>query len=166
MTRRSAGPRHHADSGAALLLAIGFVLMVGLISGGLVGLATSSLNNRHTLEILRNREYAADGAIENAISQVRQFTCASDNDSITDSSMNDVTIRVDWVNACGVAQITDGSLVSQRNVIFTACLDTGSPCSDTADPAVPVIIRAQVNFQEAFGGAVTKTYVQFWSVNR
>ena len=54
----------HKDSGAALLLAIGFVLMIGMISGGLIALATSSMNNRATLELLRNREYAADGAID------------------------------------------------------------------------------------------------------
>jgi hypothetical protein len=140
--------------------------MVGAIAGGLASLATSSLNNRNTLEVLRNREYAADGAIENAISQVRALTCASASGTTTDATMNAVTIRVDWVNACGAVQITDGSVVSQRNVIFAACVNTGSPCSDTAVPAAPVIIRAQVNFQQILGGAVTKTYVQSWSVNR
>ena len=164
MTRRTR-PRHE-DAGAALILAVGFVLMVGAITGGLASLATSSLNNRNTLETVRNREYAADGAIENAISQVRPMTCASASGSITDSTVNSIAIRVDWVNACGAVQITDGSVVSQRNVIFAACLNTGSPCSDSAVPAVPVIIRAQVNFQQALGGAVTKTYVQSWSVNR
>ena len=154
------------DAGAALILAVGFVLMVGTISGGLASLATSSLNNRNTLEVLRNREYAADGAIESAISQVRASTCTSAAGSIVDASMNSISIRVDWVNACGVVQGSDGSVVAQRNVIFLACLNTESPCSDTAVPPVPVIIRAQVNFQQALTGAVTKTYVQSWSVNR
>jgi hypothetical protein len=140
--------------------------MVGAICGGLASLAASSLNNRTTLETLRNREYAADGAIETAISQVRLLTCASPVGSFSDSTMNGVTIRVDWINACGAVQITDGSVVSQRNVIFAACLDIGSACSDTAVPAAPVIIRAQVNFQQALGAAVTKVYVQSWSVNR
>lgn len=154
------------DSGAALILAVGFVLMVGTVSGGLASLATSSLNNRNTLETLRNREYAADGAIESAISQVRVLTCTSAAGSIVDASMNAISIRVDYLNACGVVQGTDGSVVAQRNVIFFACLNTGSPCSDSAVPPAPVIIRAQVNFQQALTGAVTKTYVQSWSVNR
>jgi type II secretory pathway component PulK len=158
--------REHEDRGAALLLAVGFVVMIGAIAGGLAGLATSGVNNRATLELVRNREYAADGAIENAISQVRLLTCASPSGFITDASMNSISIRVDWVNACGVVQSSDGSVVSQRNVIFSACLNTGSPCSDTAVPPVPVIIRGQVNFQQALVGAVTKTYVQSWSVNR
>ena len=158
--------REHEDRGAALLLAVGFVVMIGAIAGGLAGLATSGVNNRTTLELVRNREYAADGAIENAISQVRSLTCASANGFTTDASMNSISIRVDWVNACGVVQSSDGSVVSQRNVIFSACLNTGSACSDTAVPPIPVIIRAQVNFQQALVGAVTKTYVQSWSVNR
>ncbi len=161
-TKRSRGD----DSGAALILAVGFVLMVGAISGGLASLATSSLNNRNTLETLRNREYAADGAIENAISQVRAQSCASASGSITDSTINAVAIRVDWANVCSAVQIADGSVVSQRNVIFAACVNIGSPCSDSVAPVAPVIIRAQVNFQQALGGAVTKTYVQSWSVNR
>ena len=165
--------REHEDSGAALLLAVGFVVMIGAIAGGLAGLATSGVNNRITLERVRNREYAADGAIENAISQVRLLTCASASGFITDASMDSVSIRVDWVNACGVVQSSPaaiepvgGSVVSQRNVIFSACLNTGSPCSDTAVPPVPVIIRAQVNFQQGLVGAVTKTFVQSWSVDR
>lgn len=165
MTRRRPR-REHEDRGAALLLAVGLVVMIGAIAGGLAGLATSGVNNRVTLEQVRDREYAADGAIENAISQVRLLTCASTSGSITDASMNSVSIRVDWANACGAVQSTDGSVVSQRNVMFLACLNTGSPCSDTAVPAVPVIIRAQVNFEQALVGAVTKTYVQSWSVNR
>ncbi|HEX3088766.1 MAG TPA: hypothetical protein VHQ23_08920 [Ilumatobacteraceae bacterium] len=166
MRRRSRRRPKGDDTGAALILAVGFVLMVGSISGGLAGLALTSLNNRNTLETLRNREYAADAAIESAISQVRGLTCASPSGSRTDNTVNGIDVRVDWVNACGAVQIADGSVVSQRNVIFAACLSTGSPCSDTAVPAVPVIIRAQVNFQQTLGGAVTKTYVQSWSVNR
>ena len=162
------------DRGAALILAIGFVVVIGAISGGLAALATSGLNNRNTLELVRNREYAADGAIEKAISQVRPLSCSPATGSIVDSTINGVSIRVDWINACGVvlrgdrgttatASAWDGSVVFQRNVIFSACVDP-SP-SSACDPA-KVIIRAQVNFQQGLVGAVTKTYVQSWSVNR
>ncbi len=158
------------DSGASLLLAIGFILMVGVMSAGLVGLATSSLNNRATLSVLRNREYAADGAIEQAIAQVRVLTdaavasgaspCSPPNTPISDT-LTGLTMRVEWVQACGVVQATDGTVVGQHNVIFSACADVGTPC----DPA-QVIVRAAVDFQQASGGVVTKTYVQSWSVNR
>ncbi len=158
--------RYHEDSGAAMLLAVGFVLMISAVAGGLASLATSSLNNRHTLELVRNREYAADGAIENAISRMRlKTTCAVETGSIRDE-MNGAEIRVDWVSSCGTVQSSDLSDVAQRNVIFSASVCTASQCSDTLIPAGPVIIRARVNFQEDVSGAVTKTFVQSWIVNR
>lgn len=165
MTRERPRPQH-TDSGAALILAIGFVLMVGAISAGLAGLATSSLNNRTTLVGVRNREYAADGAVQQAIAQVRAAggsplaACASATGSMV-ATLNSVAIRVDWKNACGVVRATDGTVVAQHNVIFTACDSTGAACVDST-----LIIRAQVNFQQAGSGAVTKTFVQSWNVNR
>ena len=159
MKRRPA--RQHRDSGAALLLAVGFVVMIGAITGGLAAVATSSMKNRSQLELVRDREYAADGAIETAIGQARTSTSASVGGPTFDT-LNSVAIRVDWVNSCGVVQSSDGTVVAQRNVVFSACVGTvAAPCL-----ATDVIIRAQVNFEQATGTAVTKTYVQSWSVNR
>jgi type II secretory pathway pseudopilin PulG len=155
--------RYHEDSGAALLLAVGFVLMISAVAGGLTALATSSLNNRQTLEQLRNREYAADGAIESAVSQARVQPCSSGSGFIVDGTMNGVSIRVDWVNSCGLSVTSsDGTPVAQRNVLFSACENdtTGAVCAENK-----IIIRARINFEESSTG-VTKTRVQAWSVNR
>jgi hypothetical protein len=167
MTRQRPRPQHQ-DSGATLILAIGFVLMVGAISAGLASLATSSLNNRTTLELVRNREYAADGAIEEAISRVRlaagralAVDCSAGGNFVDLAMLNGIAIRVDWRNACGVVRGSDGTVVAQRNVTFSACENSGAACVDTT-----VIIRAQVNFQQDSTGAVAKTTVQSWSVNR
>jgi hypothetical protein len=165
VTARRAHPQNR-DAGASIILAIAFVVMIGAISAGLAALVTSSLNNRGSLELVRDRQYAADGAIEHAISQVRLepgpslAACASAPDSLVDT-LNGITIRVDWLNACGVVRGSDGTVVAQRNVIFSACLDPGVEC-----PNVDVIVRAQVNFERAASGAVTNTFVQSWSVNR
>ena len=154
------------DTGAALILAIGFVVMVGSIGAGMAALVTSSLNNRVTLEQVRNRQYSADGAITEAISIVRSEvggaldSCTSAGGSAVDT-MNHVATRVDWINACRTVVDASGNVVAQRNVIFSACEDTGSPCV-----APNVIIRAQVNFQQAETGTVTKTFIQSWSVDR
>lgn len=158
MWRRGNRPNHQ-DSGAALLLAIGFVVMVGAIGGGLAALATSGMNNRNTLELVRNREYAADGAIEDAIAQVRGFTCATPGASISGPSMNAVAIRVDWVNSCVLVADSNGTPIEQRNVIFSAFCKTPT---DATCNITDVIIRAEVNFQDA----PAKTFVQSWSVNR
>lgn len=164
--KRSGITHRDGDRGAALILTIGFVVMVGAISAGLAALVTSSLNNRGTLEVVRNRQYAADGAIEEAITRVRfqggapLTACSSPDGSIVDT-LNGIAVRVDWHNSCGAVTASDGSIVAQRNVIFTSCPNIGSVCA-TAN----VIIRAQVNFEQAGSGAVTKTFVQSWSVNR
>lgn len=155
----------HSDSdrGAALILAIAFVVMVGLISGGLAAMVTSSLNNRNALELVRNRQYAADAVVEQAITTVRAQSgtplalCSTAAGSMVET-FNGVAIHVDWRNACGVVQGSDGTVVAQRNVIFSACPNTGSACTEAA-----VILRAQVNFEQS-SGAVTRTYIQSWSV--
>ena len=151
------------DSGAALILAIGFVVMIGAISGGLAALATTSLSSRTTLETVRDREFAADGVIEQAITQVRLLNCSSPNSSVL-GTLNQVPIRVEWVNACDPTSVhsSDGISYAQRNVIFTACVDPGGGAACLAEN---VIIRAQVNFEPA-AGTVTKTYIQSWNVNR
>ena len=139
--------------------------MIGSIAGGLAGLVTSSMNNRITLTQQRDRQYAADAAVEEAIALVRQMKQntgeACDVGAGTNSSkLNNVAIRVDWVNACTMVRGADGSIVAQRNVIFTACPDSADACVDEA-----VIVRAQVNFEQGLGGAVQRTSVQSWSVN-
>ena len=143
-------------------MAIGFVLMVGSIGAGLAGIATTSLNNRNTLEVVRNREYAADGAVEEAIANVRAAqTCTPSSGSLVDLSI--VTsggIRVDWLTVCPTVASSDSTTYPQRNVIFSACENTGTTCDPTK-----VIVRAQVNFEPA-AGMVTKTFVQSWSVKR
>ena len=86
-------------------------------------------------------------------------SCSSSG-GFTTSTLNGSTIRVDWRTACTVVRGADGVVVSQRNAVFNACPDTGSACATDA-----VIIDAQVNFEQAATGAVTKTYVQSWSVS-
>lgn len=159
--------RRTDDTGAALILAIGFVLMIGAISAGIAALVTSSVNNRGSLELVRNRQYAADGAIETAITQVRQtsgFTfadCTADTGSTTDT-LNGVAVRVEWISACRLVRGSDGAALAQRNVVFSSCVNLAAACLD-AD----VLIRAEVNFQQnGVGGPVTMTYVQSWSVRR
>lgn len=142
-------------------MAIGFVLMVGSIGAGLAGIATTSLNNRNSLEVVRNREYAADGAVEEAIAKVRATqTCTPSSGSVLDTSIVATGIRVDWLTVCPTVMSSGSTAYPQRNVIFSACENTGTTC----DPA-KVIVRAQVNFEPA-AGTVIKTFVQSWSVKR
>ena len=159
-------PGDDSDRGAALIIAIGFVLMIGAITAGLSSLVTSSMNNRISLQAVRDREYAADGAVEDAVVDVRgrmdagTIAC-SDTGGSTTSTVNGVAIRVDWQPACEALLGTEGLVVVQHNVVFGACLDVGVDCL-----AADIIIRAQVNFQRDASGIVSHTFVQSWSVDR
>ncbi len=159
-------PHRHRDRGTALLLTIGFVVMIGAIGGGLAGLVTSGLNNTVTLERLRDRQYAADGAVEQAIAEVRaqmetRDPCVEGAAGAVPTVLNGVSIRVDWSGACGVVQGEPGSIFLQRNVVFRACVDVGEPCTpDTT------IVTAQVNFEQGDSGPVRSTVIQSWSVDQ
>lgn len=160
--RRRAAER---DRGASLIVAIGFVMMIGAITAGLSALVTSSMNDRVSLTTVRNRQYAADAAVESAVAQVRsqydgRVSCTAAAGSAS-TTTNSIAIRVQWTSACTAVRTADGTPVTQRNVVFTACPDAGAACAEAE-----VIVRAQVNFERTATGAVTRTYVQSWSVNR
>jgi Tfp pilus assembly protein PilX len=159
--------RTRADErGAALVLAIAFMVVIGAIAMATLSLITSGLNNRRTLDDVRDREYGADAAIEYAIAHVRTKDSPTGGPGIESCSaglpasysIGGANYHVDCQNA--LASTLDGFV--QRNVIFIACKGT-STCTTSNE-----IIRAQVNFQAIGGGAapvvVTRTWVQSWSV--
>ena len=149
------------DEGAALLLAIGFVLLVSAISAALAALIMTNSRTGEVLDSVRNRQYAADAAIQDAIVRIRLLDRATPPTCAFTSTFNEFDIRVDCGNALSVVGTGDNEVLSQRNVIFVACRDTGNPCSDEE-----IIIRAQVNFEQRYFDDVTKTFIQSWSVNR
>ena len=77
MTRTSRTDRPvRGDRGATLIIAIGFVVMIGAIAAGLSSLVVSAMGDRFILAELRDRQYAADGAIELAVAHVRSLDAA------------------------------------------------------------------------------------------
>lgn len=154
------------ERGASLVLAIVFMVVVGGIVGGTLAMVSSGLKNRVKLDEARDREYAADAAIEYAIAQVRTTGASGPGLSscgtpLTYTPEAGNTMRVDCTN---VPTLTFGGLL-QRNVVFNACVASlGAPCNDANS-----VIRAQVNFETTGGGTsvvTTRTWVQSWSVNK
>jgi hypothetical protein len=160
---------HQNDEGAALILVLGFIVFVSAITAGLLGYISTTVSHRVPLDAIRAREYAADGGVEYAITQVRglpqpgQSCPLGSGVSYTPPTLNAVTIRVDCLD---VSQpVHSGIYVFlQRNVVFTAC-EGVAPCTDAT-----TIVRAQVNFEapvvQSGPAVITRTYVQSWSVNR
>jgi hypothetical protein len=174
--RRACVRTHRSERGASLILAIVFLLVIGGIGGAVTASVTSGVKDRRALDRLRDQEYAADGAVEYAIAQVRQIplpggpglspcgpTATPFNYFLPpDTLNNNVKFRVDCLNQPTFYTAATPPLL-QRDVVFTACVDHGTPCNDNT-----TIIRAQVNFQARDAGSVltvTRTWVQSWSVN-
>ena len=157
------------ERGASLVLAIVFMVVVGAVGGGVLASISSGVQSGAQLATARNREYAADAAIETSIARVRRLNasasaaisppaCGSDP-TYTFEANPSVAIHVDCTNAPTVAGLASGALALQNDVIFIACL--AAVASPTC-PATNTIINAEVNFQP---GSPVTTYVLSWSVN-
>ena len=155
------------ERGASLVLAIAFMVIIGAIAMATLSMTTGGLNNRRSLDRVRDREYGADAAIEFAIANVRTLNSANGGPAVESCSsalpasysVGGRNYHVDCENAPAVT--FEGLL--QRNVIFTACEGTAT-CT-----AANEIIRAQVNFETIGSGTapivVGRTWIQSWSVN-
>ena len=153
------------DRGAALIIAIGFVVMIGAIAAGLTSMVTSGVGNRIALERLRDRQYAADGAIEDAVATMHvsldagRVTCG---DAWAQSAnLNGVDIRVESAVTCNAVLAGDGFPVVQTSGSFVACDDRRAACDDRE-----IVVRALVAFEADSAGRVVGTSVRSWSVLR
>ncbi len=165
------------ERGAALVFAIAFMVVIGAISAATLSSITSGLHNRTTLDVVRNRQYAADAGVEQAIAAARGsvaswsattnaaapqnrlqtfLNSANCGGSHNYPKLNGVYIQVD----CKPAPALHNGYF-QFNGIFSAAVCTNSACNATESTAV---VRAEINF-DISGGTVTRTYVQSWSVN-
>jgi type II secretory pathway pseudopilin PulG len=153
--------RQRDERGASLVLAIAFLVVIGALTAATLSSISTGLQDRVVLDKARNREYAADAAIEQAIATERTLApglsdCTSAFPQVT---TNNISIRVNCKNAW--VPTFRGFL--QRDVVFIACEVVGTTNCGAA--STPVIIRAQVYFEGTQTGPVTGTYIQSWSVN-
>src|SRR5262249_36591514 len=138
--------RRRDERGAALILAIGFIVIGTAIGAGVITMVSSGLHDRVILDNARNREYPADRPTQQAIVQIRQVTPTAGYPgpafapcpAIPPHSLNGITIHVDCVGAPG--RTRSGYL--QQNVVFTACLN--SDVSGGSCPSSKIITRAQI----------------------
>lgn len=172
------------ERGASLILAIAFMVVIGMISSAILSTISSGLHTRTALDSARDRQYAADGAIEFAVASIRArpsaasyrgpafapcgpggppFATAPFYHSLTEEG-TPIRIRVDCT---GEPTFTFGSLFLQQNVLFSACVPA-NPDVLCGGPTTPIIIRSQINYQTVAAGSVLqiqRTWIQSWSVN-
>jgi hypothetical protein len=165
---------HRDEQGAALILAIVFLVIVGgIVAAGLSSI-TSGLNDRNILDAARQREYSADSAIDFAIATVRTMPAPTVFSGPGYTPCGPYSYELNSINGnvypkmrvdCTPAGTTSLSGFQQRDVVFAACIDVGQACGG---PSAPIVIRAQVNYEAAGTDAsyqVTHTWIQSWSVN-
>ena len=163
-THSSSSGSDTGDRGAALIIAIGFMVLVGFIVGGLASLITSGVGDTVALKNARNRQYAADAAVQQDIVQLRTALVSNANPSWctsahTYSDTGAPSIKVACTSPTFGLTFANGVIYAKRNVTFLACTDTVATC---ADGSPTLTLRAEVDFSKV-GSAIT-TYVQSWSV--
>ena len=150
-------------------MALAVMLAVGGILGGLITLLNTSNKVAVSLQASRNRQYAADAAVEQAIRVVQAGperglignTCSGAGAFTPPiGAINGYTIRVDCRGVPSPRLDTLNRIIIERNVLFLACVANGAtPCDEATS-----IIKAKVNFPTNAAGIVTGAFVQSWSV--
>ena len=135
-----------SESGASLILALAFVLVVGMVLVPLVSLAGSNMISTSNLRAERSLEFAADAAMDGAIAAVRHhaptISCPSfPGGSSSGLKLDGATIEVQCLEAP-----PSGLNPFGRYVEFDACVfktaETWSTCQSNA------VVRAQVSFDD------------------
>ena len=143
--------RRHGEEGAALELALLFMIATSLIVTVLLGFSSTSSRATVVTRTTRGTDYDSDAAMQAAIATVRVGTCASFTPSFTLNNPN--ALRVD----CN----TTGAVVgSQRHLVFSVCPSTvlTVPCPDGS-----TLLRAEVIFYDDGGVVGRAVAVLAWS---
>ena len=155
MIRRTTALRKRSDTGAALILAVVFVLGVGTVLVPLGSLAGSNMISTSNLQSERSLELSSDAVMDGAIETVRHeaptTSCPTfPGGSSTGLTVNGLSIEVQCIEA--PASILDPF---GRHVEFDACVaqtgETFSTCQSTA------VIRSQVSFDDLAAGCSSFT---------
>lgn len=153
------------DRGAALIVAIAFMVMIGAVAAGLSSMVTSGVANRIALDELRDRQYAADGAVETAVVAMRSAIDAAAvgcGSARTDrSELDGIRVRVDSQATCVAVVAADGLPVRRIVGDFHACVDDAAICTPERS-----IVSARLTFELDARGIVVSTSVTSWSVLR
>jgi hypothetical protein len=142
-----AAPTRHDEAGQVLLLAMAFIMFVGVIGVALLGYATTSLRATIKLRDVRDSEFAADGAVDGAINALRSDSLlVTPTDPCFTAHLNGQDV---YVTCSGVVP---------GDVILSACLASVPPPCQGSDP----LLVAKV----VFSAPGPNVAVESWSVRK
>ncbi len=147
------------EEGAALIICLAFLTFAFLIVGALLNMSYTSLRATSKLKIVRNTDYDADAAMEQAIATIRVDPARGYFNACP-------SIDVPALNNVGSGMRVDCTAllkpVFQREVILSVCpaSEKTKPCPDDKS-----LLQARVSYYDdkTFGRAAL---VQTWSANR
>lgn len=150
MTRGSPQPVRRSDSGAALILALAFLLGIGAVLVPLVSLAGSNMINTSNLQTQRGIEFSADAIMDGAIQTVRHEPPTTSCPTFPGGSTPSLTVDGTSMEVqCSEAPVSDLDPFG-RNVEFDACV--AQPAEIWATCQANAVIRAQVSFDDLAPG--------------
>jgi hypothetical protein len=158
--RRFADAREESDeTGAILILAIAFLLVVSLIVTGLANWTTDNLDNTLQFQSAGSKLYAAEGATQVALRAARYtfptntlstgYLCPGETTPLV--SVNGIYVQ-DWCVTV-IPPVNLGGVTVSREVTLTACeLPTATSaltgaCTVGGKP-VPILLTAVVDFDD------------------
>jgi hypothetical protein len=140
------------ESGAVLILALIFLLVVGMVVGSLASWATNDLNNTAKFTSARTVQYSVSGATENAIQNMRYTPLFSTQLNTTAASPSycwgtsaPSAVTIDNLNvAVWCSTVWTPTSAATRVVTFSACPVTSSETA--ASCAAAPTLQAVVTF--------------------
>lgn len=132
------------DGGAVLVLALLFVLIVGLVGGAIASLASTNLADTSVLGGDQSQSYAAQSAVQVAIDDLRAPTTLSATPGYGGTACPTTTVSVPAAGPAGAAQqvtVLCAFGVSpqqyERTIVFAGCLSSTSCLAAGPDPSHP-----------------------------
>ena len=172
--------RPRGDDGAILVLAVLFILVVGLIGGAVVAYAGTSLASTSQLQGGRAQSYAAESVVQVAIENVRGldtytnapgYNGSSGNPSGNPCPSTTLTVQENAVNGAGtnvpiqvLCAVGKAPLPFQRSITFVACPASASasscltvPSLFTPVPGTAALVVASTLFSDLKAGCSGNT---------
>lgn len=149
------------ETGAVLLLALGFIAFAGLVTVALLGYVDTNFRATTQLRPVRSAQFAADGAVEGAINKLRQF-----RPDATAPCVNSLyTVKPALNNQDIVLNCSGLTVVSASPTTIDVTLTALCPnVASTKCPQNAALVTAKVRFT---GTAPTvTTTVLNWSIRR
>ena len=157
------------DNGGVLVLAVIFVFVVGLLGGAIATFASASLTQTTSLGNGRTQEYAAEGAIQVAIQQIRDLNTQATAPGYGVSACPTISVTIPATTGAlseslkVMCVLGQASLPFERKIVFAACPSgttdanclQGQPPSFTPKPQSAALVVATTLYYDLPNGCST-----------